>query len=70
MFGLWYLQRKHNTNWNSDNSQKVCSDRCNVQKYIGDSNISQLKVSLSAVWHIWDYSLNSSTQCEESATEK
>ena len=70
MFGLSDLQRKHTISWNakisvvSASSQKVCSDQCDLQKYIGDSNVSQLKLSLSAVWGIWDYSLSSFTQCE------
>jgi len=51
-------------------SQKVCSDLRNVRKYVGDSNVSQLKWSLSAVWSIWDYSLNSFTQCGEPAAER
>lgn len=76
MFGLWDLQRKHSISWNakisviSANSQKVCSGQRSVQKYIGDSSVSQLKLSLSAAWGIWDYSLNSFTQCEEPAAEK
>ncbi|XP_029893314.1 tumor protein D53 isoform X3 [Aquila chrysaetos chrysaetos] len=74
MLGLWDLQRKHNISWNakisviSANSQNVCSDQCNVQKYIGDSNVSQLKLSLSAAWGIWDCS-NSFTRCEEPVAE-
>lgn len=76
MLGLWDLQRKHNISWNakisviSANSQNECSDQCNVQKYIGDSNVCQLKLSLSAAWGIWDCFLNSFTWCEEPAAER
>lgn len=76
MLGLWDLQRKDSISWNakirviSANSQKVCSDQRNVQKHVGDSNVSQLKLSLSAVWGVWDYSLNTFTQCEEPAAER
>lgn len=76
MLVLWDLQRKHNISWNakigviSANSQNECSDQCNVRKYIGDSNVSQLKLSLSAAWGIWDCSLNSFTWCEEPAAER